>query len=851
MLSASCSAAGDELFRRLSAANVRRLSPIGCAVLVRLHALQTVSAQRHVLPHERPREREEALEQSCESDQSIASSELLDEAAACDCGRIDWASGELSVAELDAAVECVQRLALAADSVWLETVVMQVEFETLYALSSHCRDIDRQSGEAAQRRRVEELLAIDLRAAHSASQPSVVSFYSSLFQLCLHCPALSGECRADRRVQREVAAAVESVFPLSHLHEHALRDAAARRRELDGMSDLVLGIRLFNQQIGKGGARLQLTAAQVASDIAAHNSQLGQEGVFIGEIANTYTALLTHFHAHHGQAQSRQRREVEEKEQLAQHSGVGGGLSHGSGLQGSRTATATSAAASLTAFPSCLLDATRVHCELIHRRQYLLFLHALQSEGSASLSSVQAVSQQLDESFSQLTSIVGLRAAVPKHTVFPAFERVGRLYRQLVDEASKAELRQRLLSQLQDSRNPFITSLTTTHIRQCKELQHAAAQLSASGDVGEPAQADFDLFVLTVDDKHVAADNSTAAAVTFSHSATVGATATPTPSDTTSSSNSTVVSAAAGADSVSSDECVRVTASGSPSFMSVALAYQGYCCVTLVRHSGFLLAGDAALGVIRYRQTHFAFASIAAMKAFVQQPQRFIQQLQTVVAVHYPPLIHLLCLQNNIPHTDIALYITDKVVQAAHKHTKSAATAAATAVTIAAARKSLRPGAQQTRSGAAAFFPPLKQPTQPAATQTPTHFPTPTAASGEEGVGVGLQSLHWNEWEMRRRAVQMADLRHARTHTTQTDSSHFRRNNSSQYTLPGQQADGSVEARGTQTRVDKSTNSEHTAVYVAGLRSDPKQQSHITNVTLTLLPLVGEPTNPPLNGGTQ
>ena len=780
MLSANCSAVGEELCRRLSAAGGRRLSPIGSAVLCRLHALQTNSAQHRQPPTDEAAPSSDGLELSCEQDESVpAALSHSSESAQCECGRFDWSSCELSAVELSAAVECVHRLAVAADSVWLESVLMQVEFETLYALSLHCRDMDRQRQEAAQQRRLDELLAIDVRAPQSASQPSVVAFYSTLFQLCLHSSALASEARTDRAVQREVAAAVESVFPLSHLTDHSSRDVADRRRELASVSDLVLGIRLFNQQIGKGGARLQLSPSQLAASIAAHNSQLEQESVFIGEIANTYTALLTHFHANHGPAQSRQRRQEEEKQQLASHS-----------LQHSRTATA----ASSTAFPSCLLDAARVHSELIHRRQYLLFLHALQSEGSASLSSVQSVAQQLDELFSQLTSIVGLRAAVPKHAVFPAFERVGRLYRQLADEASKAELRQRLLSQLQDSRNPFITSLTTAHIRQCKELQQTAAQLKTSPEQHEPPQADFDAFVLTVSDGQLADGPDTAGGT--------------------------------------SDECVRLTADSSPSFMTVALAYQGYCCVTLVRHSGFLLAGDAALGIIRYRQTHFAFASIAAMAAFVRRPQSFIQSVQAVVAVRYPPLIHLLCLQSHVPHTDIALYITDSVLQTAHKHASSASSG----------------GSSQQRQGAAAFFPPLKQPMQAGATQTPTHFPLGGSGEEREAEQSGLQSVHWNEWEMRRRAVQMADLRSKATHDTQTDKSHFRRDNGTQYTLPNRGADGSVDAKGTQTTIDKSTNSERTFVYRAGLRSDPKQQAHITDIALTLPSLVGEPTNPPLNG---
>ena len=807
MLSANCCAVGEELLRRLSASTARRLSPIGSAVLTRLHALQAAAVRAHgtAPPREAARE-EEGLELSCESADWL--SDLSSSLSSCDCASFHWSTGELSAAEVSAAAECVHRLAVAADSVWLESVVMQVEFETLYALSTHCRDIDRQRSELSAQRRVDELLAIDTRSAQSASQPSVVSFYSTLFQLCLHSPALSAEARSDRSVQREVAAAVESVFPLSHLREHASRDASERRRELSGVAELVLGIRLFNQQIGKGGARLQLSAPQLMQSLAAHNSALEQESVFIGEIANTYTSLLAHYHATHGPAQSRQRAQEEQKQQLSASASV------------SRTG---SAAASLTPFPSCLLDAGRVHSELIHRRQYLLFLQALQSEGGASVAAVQSVAQQLDDAFSQLTSIVGLRAAVPKHTVFPAFERVGRLYRQLLDEADKLELRQRLLAQLQDSRNPFITSLTTQHIRQCKELQSNTAQHRPSSGARE---ADFDAFVTTVSDQTAAA----AAAEAGSN----GDTAPLASSDVLSERRS-----AAGVDGAAGDECVRVSADSSASFMSVALAYQGYCCVTLVRHSGFLVPGDAALGVIRYRHAHFAFATVAAMRAFVQQPQHFIGRVQAEVAVAYPPLIHLLCLQSCVPHTDIALYITDAVVQAAHKHSSGGGSG----------RESGAGSGVSQRGGASAYFPPLRQPQQAAATQTPTHFPDGGGEAAKSEAG-GLQSLHWNEWEMRRRAIQLADLRSKATSCTQTDKSHFRRDNGSQYTLPSRAEDGSVAAVGSQTRVDKSTNSERTVQYMAGLRTQPQQHSHITNIALRMAPLVGEPTNPPLNSLT-
>ena len=41
-------------------------------------------------------------------------------------------------------------------------------------------------------------------------------------------------------------------------------------------------------------------------------------------------------------------------------------------------------------------------------------------------------------------------------------------------------------------------------------------------------------------------------------------------------------------------------------------------------------------------------------------------------------------------------------------------------------------------------------------------------------------AYEWNEWSMRRKAVQIANLRKAKTVSSQTTSSHFRRENETQ-----------------------------------------------------------------------
>lgn len=87
-----------------------------------------------------------------------------------------------------------------------------------------------------------------------------------------------------------------------------------------------------------------------------------------------------------------------------------------------------------------------------------------------------------------------------------------------------------------------------------------------------------------------------------------------------------------------------------------------------------------------------------------------------------------------------------------------------------------------------------------AATETPTHFV-------EKHID---PRYHWNEWDMRRQALRVANIMNSRTVGTQGDVSYFRRDNDSQVYLP---RDGA-----TQTGVSKGTNPPRMVRYIDGLR---------------------------------
>ena len=71
-------------------------------------------------------------------------------------------------------------------------------------------------------------------------------------------------------------------------------------------------------------------------------------------------------------------------------------------------------------------------------------------------------------------------------------------------------------------------------------------------------------------------------------------------------------------------------------------------------------------------------------------------------------------------------------------------------------------------------------------------------------------NYHWNEWELRKRALKLVNLTKCKTIGQQTDHSHFRRENDSQvYEL---------REMGTQTLRNKGTNPPMITTYLGGLR---------------------------------
>ncbi|XP_021247411.1 cilia- and flagella-associated protein 206 [Numida meleagris] len=207
-------------------------------------------------------------------------------------------------------------------------------------------------------------------------------------------------------------------------------------------------------------------------------------------------------------------------------------------------------------------------------------------------------------------------------------------------------------------------------------------------------------------------------------------------------------------------------------FDQLLIQYHGFCAHA-IGVKGLTLPGNPAIGILKHKDRCYVFSSKESAYIFAQDPDKFIQ-LNVEKAKEHAELIQLLDLHHQFgyvaPHMRVRR--ADKLV--------------------------MKP-TTKCDSG----------------TQTDTHILPPTI----------VKSYEWNEWELRRKAIKLANLRRKLTHAMQTDLSHLRRENSTQVYLP---KDGS-----TQTKRDSSSSVPRPQIFLAGLRGGSSAATQMVKVDLT------------------
>ncbi|KAJ3300584.1 hypothetical protein HK104_009919 [Borealophlyctis nickersoniae] len=211
-------------------------------------------------------------------------------------------------------------------------------------------------------------------------------------------------------------------------------------------------------------------------------------------------------------------------------------------------------------------------------------------------------------------------------------------------------------------------------------------------------------------------------------------------------------------------------------YYRLPVEYGGFCPYTLIRRDGLVLPGDKNLGLVRYRDKLYAFVSSEGAREFAKFPERYTEGVLEM-AKRSPDLVQILHLYSYFPTVE------------ALENAKSF-----------------------TRQRLLGQMPMVSE----IGTQVDTHI-----------VDANIDPKYqWNEWELRRQALMLVNLKSKKTHSAQTDLSHFRRDSETQHYEP--------KTQNTQTMTSSSTSVPRRVNYLQNLRNDTKVGRKFRVVDLTV-----------------
>ena len=194
----------------------------------------------------------------------------------------------------------------------------------------------------------------------------------------------------------------------------------------------------------------------------------------------------------------------------------------------------------------------------------------------------------------------------------------------------------------------------------------------------------------------------------------------------------------------------------------------GHCPYTYVEY-GVVKKGCERVGYLCYEDKYYSFRTSQGKAAFEKHPDFVIAAVRRI-ATKFPDVVFLLQQESAIPLLDVREAV----------------------------RVSTFP--MQCNFG----------------TQTPTHFVSSLIDHNYE----------WNVWNLRRKAISLANLRRKQTRSAQSVLSHFRQEKESQCYLPRNKE--------VQTKSVRSQHMARKMRYVQGMRGPPSVKMNIVNVSLEL-----------------
>eukprot|EP00929_Paragymnodinium_shiwhaense_P078731 TRINITY_DN4082_c0_g1_i1.p1 TRINITY_DN4082_c0_g1~~TRINITY_DN4082_c0_g1_i1.p1 ORF type:complete len:637 (+),score=163.93 TRINITY_DN4082_c0_g1_i1:120-2030(+) len=336
---------------------------------------------------------------------------------------------------------------ILAQEACVHTMRLQASYEASFS------DADRE----AQMKRVEAKKSED-KVVHWISNfaarfdqdfDTLTGLYKKIYQfLLLRCthPHGSTTPSKDPAVEKEVAAALESVFPRVGLRSFVALTGAEKAAQLQELAGIVLGIRLFNQHQRKGGIGLP-TVEGACEKLKAEElfESVQKEAEEVNDLCKNFQdAIVISMRA-------------AQKPQLL------GGWNKIPDEQ----------------------EIDKCRGDLLYHRQYLCYLLNLQDDLAGSIEKLTRDQKALNEELTDLDALIGGRVSVPKEQVYPRFDAVAKGYRTAFLEVRALEARATLYQQLKDMRKKHFPQLSATGDEMLRALESRREVLATLEDEEE------------------------------------------------------------------------------------------------------------------------------------------------------------------------------------------------------------------------------------------------------------------------------------------------------------------------------------------------------------------------------
>lgn len=330
---------------------------------------------------------------------------------------------------------------LEQDSPSMATMKMQVAFDTSRLIYETRRD---RKSERNFRKREEKIHAIAHKTPeHLDENEFLSSLYDCIFSFIKGLNNDENNSKEFRySIEKEVYAALESVFPKSGLKKFFLMAPERKKDQLDELSNVVLGIRLFNRECKNGKTGLMDVDGSCKEKAEMLQASIPPKIEELCKKCENYREAISRAKLGHIETTDSQ--------------------------------------------------SYRWKDELNNRRQFLSFLCSIEKESKVLTNRMKKTQDSYNLAMTDLRDFISNKKSIPKEYVFPKFEKIAKLWDSLSDELEVAQILLQRFYDLLEHDNTYNDTLDDFNFMENFEKEQKPNLLDTDQTLQNPISSDLE-----------------------------------------------------------------------------------------------------------------------------------------------------------------------------------------------------------------------------------------------------------------------------------------------------------------------------------------------------------------------